>query len=322
MHFRVFILLAALALMPADALAQRQEPLRWIERPSGKTFMDHYPPTALAQGVAGRVLLDCAVALDTTVACTIAEETPLGWGFAAAAQAIAQTFRIAPAERGGRPIADGRIRVPLRFFVAEPALNTWYAQVYDSVPEAARVDLPIWEQAPNGEAVASAYPQAARVQGLVGRAVLGCLINADRTLDCRIENEAPQGLGFGAAAMQLAPGFVVAENQSDFIQAHAGRRIYLPVNFGSTPDLTPLGTFYSGMAPFSIRVTPPADVEPLGATALVRCTMRTPLPPTCMVERQNPPDHPVVVGLLAALQSPDGGVGFVPGDEIVIEIDF
>jgi hypothetical protein len=272
--------------------------------------------------VAGRVLLDCAVAIDTTAACTIVEETPVGWGFAAAAQAISQTFRIAPAQRNGRPVSGGRLHVPLRFFIAPREQNTWYERVYDSVPLAARVDLPIWEQAPNSAAVDAAYPRPARDQGVLGRAVLGCLINADRTLDCRVENETPQGHGFGAAAMQLASGFQVAESQSDFIQAHNGRRIYLPVNFGAPPELTPLGTFYSGMAPFSLRITPPADVKPLGVTAIVRCTMHTPAPATCTAERQNPPDHPAVASLLAALQSAEGGIGFVPGDQVVIEVDF
>ncbi|HRP09951.1 MAG TPA: energy transducer TonB [Terricaulis sp.] len=314
--------LGAMALLlAAGAGAQEFRDPEWIGRPDGETFMRYYPQGALNQGVVGRVILDCVIQLDTTAPCEVVEETPLGWGIGEAALGISQSFRLRPAEQDGRPVAGARVRVPVRFHVSQPDEESWVAAVYDSVPQAARVELPVWADAPNADAVAAAYPPAARAAGLVGRGTLACLINSDRTLDCALDHERPEGQGFGAAALSLAARFVIHESQGDYIAAHAGQRIYLPVLFGAPPDMTPLSLHYSGRGPFSVRLTAPPHIPRVGVSAALRCVMHTPAAPVCAVERQTAP-WPGIDTVRANIETPEGGVGFVPGDEVLVEIEF
>lgn len=325
-RLRIGLIGAAAALcLAATAQAQTRAPewrdAEWIARPDAAAFAENYPPAALSQGVAGRVLLDCAVLLDTTAHCTVASETPLDWGFGEAALAIGRSFRFRPTERDGVPVAGGRVRVPIRFNMAADDIPHWFAAIMDTLPPEARVDLPSWEQAPNAQMVEFAYPRAAQEAGLVGRGVLGCLINPDRTLACEIDRESPEGHGFGAAALTLAPRFVVNAADSAFIAAHAGQKIYLPINFGAPPDLTPLNTFYSGRGPFRLRVTAPPEISNLGASATIRCVMRTPEAPRCVIEQQSVALDEIEQ-MRAAAETPGTGIGFVPGDELVVELRF
>ena len=49
-------------------------------------------------------------------------------------------------------------------------------------------------------------PQAARAARRAGRASVNCVIRSDTRLeDCRIVSETPPGLGFGEAALRIAP---------------------------------------------------------------------------------------------------------------------
>ncbi|MCR6645114.1 MAG: energy transducer TonB [Terricaulis sp.] len=325
-HLRIGLIGAgALLCLAAAAQAQTRAPEwrdpEWIARPDGEVFAENYPPAALAQGVVGRVMLECAVLLDTTAHCAVSSETPLYWGFGDAALAIGRSFRFRPTERDGVPVEGGRVRIPVRFSMAAYDNTHWFAAIMDTLAPEARVDLPSWEQAPNAQMVELAYPRAAQEAGLVGRGVLGCLINPDRTLACEIDRESPEGHGFGAAALTLAPRFVVNEADSAFIAAHAGEKIFLPINFGAPPELTPLHTFYSGRGPFRLRVTAPPEISNLGASATIRCVMRTPQAPRCVTEQQSVALDEIEQ-MRAAAETPESGIGFVPGDELVVELRF
>ncbi|HRE44977.1 MAG TPA: hypothetical protein PKY87_13545 [Terricaulis sp.] len=325
-RLRIGLIGAAAALcLAATAQAQTRAPEwrdpEWIARPDGVVFAENYPPAALAQGVVGQVMLECAVLLDTTARCIVANETPLYWGFGDAALVIGRSFRFRPLERDGVPMEGGRVRVPLRFRMTADDNTQWFAAYMDTLAPEARVDVPTWEQAPNAQMVDLAYPRAAQEAGLVGRGVLGCLINPDRTLDCEIDRESPEGHGFGAAALTLAPRFVVNEADSAFIAAHAGQRIYLPINFGAPPELTPLHTYYSGRGPFRLSSTAPPEISNLGASATIRCVMRTPEAPRCVIEQQSVALDEIEQ-MRAAAETSGTGMGFVPGDELVVELRF
>lgn len=90
----------------------------FLERPSGRDFERYFPPRALERGQSGRVMLDCIVAADGRISCTVSQEDPPGWGFGEASLRAAREFRVAPATADGRPTSGGRIRVPM----------TWRAQ--------------------------------------------------------------------------------------------------------------------------------------------------------------------------------------------------
>lgn len=90
----------------------------WLERPNARDFERYYPPRALERNQEGRVSLDCIVAADGRISCTVTSEDPTGWGFGEAALRISRHFRMAPATRDGVPTSGGRVRVPIRFNLA------------------------------------------------------------------------------------------------------------------------------------------------------------------------------------------------------------
>jgi hypothetical protein len=76
------------------------------------------------------------------------------------------------------------------------------------------------------------FPAAARTAGVsASRVVLSCSVGATGALgDCQVKDENPAGLGFGPAALTLAPHFVMKE-WSDAGLAMVGRKINLPVSY-------------------------------------------------------------------------------------------
>lgn len=101
--------------MPATIVAPS-----WLELPDAIDFSRRYPPEARRAGVNGRAVLDCLVATNGRIACTVVSEEPTGHGFGEAALLISRNFRMAPSTRDGRPTAGGRIRLPIRFAIARP----------------------------------------------------------------------------------------------------------------------------------------------------------------------------------------------------------
>ena len=62
---------------------------------------------------------------------------------------------------------------------------------------------PRWLREPAPEEVGFAYPAAARLLGLQGYAALRCGVDrGGATSGCEVREEAPRGLGFGAAVLE------------------------------------------------------------------------------------------------------------------------
>lgn len=65
-----------------------------------------------------------------------------------------------------------------------------------------------WVQKPTNEQIADAYPAVANSLRIHGRVILACGLTENGVLrDCRVEQEAPKGLGFGRAAESIIPYF-------------------------------------------------------------------------------------------------------------------
>jgi TonB family protein len=65
-----------------------------------------------------------------------------------------------------------------------------------------------WLKRPTGRDFADVYPEFAQRRRMGGRVDLHCLVAPDGSMtDCQIADEAPAGMGFGAAALKLAQGF-------------------------------------------------------------------------------------------------------------------
>jgi protein TonB len=85
---------------------------RWLRRP--RDLARYYPVRALARGVEGRVVLDCAVSTTGNLTCAVLSETPRNWGFAEAALRISRDYQMVPAMRDGTAV-DGRHRMVIPF---------------------------------------------------------------------------------------------------------------------------------------------------------------------------------------------------------------
>ncbi len=97
----------------------------------------------------------------------------------------------------------------------------------------ARIYDPIWVSFPNAEEIGRRYPAAARGKGRNGAAMLDCLIGEDGALrDCRVASETPAGLGFGRAALKLAPLFRAGRANAHGWPA-AGYRVRAPVEWSA-----------------------------------------------------------------------------------------
>jgi TonB family protein len=67
---------------------------------------------------------------------------------------------------------------------------------------------PDWATAPTGAELGQLYPDRAQRLGVEGAATVGCVVQLDGSLtDCQVISEAPQGYGFGAAAVKAAGRF-------------------------------------------------------------------------------------------------------------------
>jgi hypothetical protein len=91
MRFALLAVMAALSLTPPSAIAQGLS--TWAEhQPTPAEIYATYPSRALREGVEGHVQLLCTVREDRTLACAIHNETPLAYGFGAAAMGLAARY--------------------------------------------------------------------------------------------------------------------------------------------------------------------------------------------------------------------------------------
>ena len=88
----------------------------------------------------------------------------------------------------------------------------------------------IWEQQPSNQNRIDAYPSVALSRGVGGQAMLDCEILPTTRLNCVVQSETPSNLGFGRAAMQLAPRFKAVPVAADG-KPVIGKRVKIPVRF-------------------------------------------------------------------------------------------
>ncbi|KQZ06085.1 transcriptional regulator [Caulobacter sp. Root1455] len=98
-------------------------------------------------------------------------------------------------------------------------------------PPAPTIVKPDWIERPTGADLARVYPAAAAKTGLEGRAAVGCEVARDGRLEnCVIRTEAPEGAGFGQAALDLTPSFQMSPTTLDGHPVGGGR-VVIPIRF-------------------------------------------------------------------------------------------
>lgn len=102
------------------------------------------------------------------------------------------------------------------------------------VPEGDREGF-MWLVQPSSLPYSMFFPADALMQGVVGRVVLECATRLDQRLDCHVAEEAPQGWGFGDAAIGVSRSFraLPAMRNGRLI---AGSRARVPIRFLTMRD--------------------------------------------------------------------------------------
>jgi periplasmic protein TonB len=100
---------------PGPSYGLEMSDVRWIREPNARDFARFYPDRALDDGRSGRVTLDCVIAGSGRLDCSVAQESPGGYGFGEAALGISRQVRVDTDLPGGGNAAGRRLRLPLSF---------------------------------------------------------------------------------------------------------------------------------------------------------------------------------------------------------------
>ncbi|MDR3470525.1 MAG: tetratricopeptide repeat protein [Devosia sp.] len=92
----------------------------WLDKPTGKDLVDHYPDRAQRYNIGGQARLTCIANVDgALVRCTVTDENPPGYGSGTAALEMAPLFKMKPFTADGRSVAGAVVIVPIHFVVPQ-----------------------------------------------------------------------------------------------------------------------------------------------------------------------------------------------------------
>lgn len=193
MKIAVAALLAALLATTAASAQKAAKPVwvpNFIKVNKPADYLAAFPPRALAEKLSGSAKLECVAAADgRLVDCKVGSEDPAGYGFGEAALKLVANERISKRDHEGKSVAGRPVTTDLNFLVEGDSNADWLKK-------------------PDVDEMAMVYPTEAIKQGLDGRAIIECGLTVEGFLsNCKVFEENPAGIGFGAAALQLAPQF-------------------------------------------------------------------------------------------------------------------
>jgi hypothetical protein len=106
---------------------------------------------------------------------------------------LSHDWRFTPATTNGSAVASTR-NIVVNFPNALPEPLIIYPELHVQAEP---------NNAASADDGARFYPERARVEGVTGRALVACAARSNRTIECTVEREAPEGFGFGEAAVRI-----------------------------------------------------------------------------------------------------------------------
>jgi len=89
---------------------------------------------------------------------------------------------------------------------------------------------------PDERAFANNYPPAALENEQIGAVILCCRVRADRSLDCVVDREWPEGAGFGVASLAVAASLRVTASSVERSMAIGNPRQPFPLHWSLSPE--------------------------------------------------------------------------------------
>lgn len=89
--------------------------VNWVREPSARDFARYFPDEALDEGQSGNVTLSCIIGGSGRLACSVASESPSGYGFGNAAIGISRQLRVRTTLPDGSSAEGREMRLPLSF---------------------------------------------------------------------------------------------------------------------------------------------------------------------------------------------------------------
>lgn len=179
----------------------------WTVAPTRAQVAAAYPAALKAAKALGRAQIDCGIdPSGRATDCTVVSEEPARSGSGRAAIVLARNFRMEPPRTpDGARVKAARVRIPVAF---SPTVLSGGAD---------QIARPDWGRLPEATQVASLFPAKAKAAGVKrGEVTLACGVRATGAVgDCKVARETPAGLGFGEAALALAPSFAMSAWTSD-----------------------------------------------------------------------------------------------------------
>ena len=193
----VFVAASAMAILPVAAPTvglAADEALAYpayAQRAKPDDIAAAYPKAAFARKISGDVDLNCTADANGRLAdCKVTREEPAGMGFGEAALGLSAKERVKAKDGNGVAIAGRRFERSYSFLAPGDANADWMTK-------------------PTAGQMMGVYPVAARDRPPANaRATIACKVNEEGFLrDCKVVHQAPENMGFGAAALALSPLF-------------------------------------------------------------------------------------------------------------------
>lgn len=89
--------------------------VNWAREPNARDFARYFPDDALDEGTSGNVTLSCIIGGSGRLACSVASESPDGYGFGNAAIGISRQLRVRTTLPDGSSAEGRELRLPLSF---------------------------------------------------------------------------------------------------------------------------------------------------------------------------------------------------------------